>query len=273
MDGEKKGYTQMDDGNVKEIQCCKCHSVGCHHDKRGYEGLPCDEAGWVNVQYIMQYDYIWQDGHILAGTKEPDYDVIVQRWDKFQQIIFTEYKQTKRVRAQVLGLKVTKGELVNALKVDNDFTKQINRQALRIELGDDDREIWLWPVAIRAPMAHSQNDGGVRIDDSKTSFLMNPGVGYTLGGGFHCTTFECISRIFQEGLRPGGGGDRINTFFVPFAPWDERSKTLLRFKKIDGADLVYIYMTYDLRVPCQVQPACIGRWTHPCATVDPIQQL
>ena len=199
----------------------------------------------MNIQYIMQYDYIWDDGKVLAGTKEPDYDIMVKRWDLFQKIIFTEYKQTKRVRAQVLGLKVTKGELVKAMKEHNDFTKQINKQALRIELGDDDREIWLWPVAVRAPMAHSHVDGGVRIDDSKTSFVMNPGVGYTLGGGFHCTTFECIHRIFQEGLRPGGGGDRINTFFVPFAPWDERCKTILKFKKIDGADLVSIYMTYE----------------------------
>ena len=74
---------------------------------------------------------------------------------------------------------------------------------------------------------------------------MNPGVGYTLGGGFHCTTFECIAQIFREGLRPGGGGDRINTFFVPFAPWDERSQSVLRFRKIEGADLVYIYMAYE----------------------------
>ena len=94
-------------------------------------------------------------------------------------------------------------------------------------------------------MAHSRVDGGVYIEGSKTSYLMNPGVGYTLGGGFHCTTFECIAQIFREGLRPGGGGDRINTFLVPFAPWDERSQTILRFKRIDGANLVYIYMTYE----------------------------
>ena len=74
---------------------------------------------------------------------------------------------------------------------------------------------------------------------------MNPGVGYTLGGGFHCTTFDCILRIFQEGLRPGGGGDRINTFFVPFAPWDNRSWSILKYKKIEGANLVYIYLTYE----------------------------
>ena len=74
---------------------------------------------------------------------------------------------------------------------------------------------------------------------------MNPSVGYTLGGGFHCTTFECIAQIFRERLHPGGGGDRINTFFVPFAPWDERSKSVLRFKRIDRTNLVYIYMTYE----------------------------
>ena len=94
-------------------------------------------------------------------------------------------------------------------------------------------------------MAHSRVQGGVHIEDKKTSYQMNPGVGYTLGGGFHCTTFDNIAQIFREGLRPGGGGDRINTFFVPFAPWDVRSQMVLRFRKIDQTDLVYIYITYD----------------------------
>jgi len=229
----------------KRFNAALRHSVGCVRDKKGHTGIPCDEAGWVNVEQIMKYDHIWKDGHTLAGTSEPDYEIIVRRWDSFQKIIFTEYKQTKRIRAQILGLKVTKGALERTLRLNNAFTKRINRQKLRIEIGNDDREIWLWPVAVRAPMAHSRTLGGVQIDDSKTSYLMNPGVGYTLGGGFHCTTFECIAQIFREGLRPGGGGDRINTFFVPFAPWDDRSKSVLRFRKIDGADLVYIYMTYE----------------------------
>jgi hypothetical protein len=56
----------------------------------------------------MKYDHIWKDGHVLAGTPEPNYGIIVERWDMFQKIIFTEYKQTKRIRAQVLGLKVTR---------------------------------------------------------------------------------------------------------------------------------------------------------------------
>ena len=221
------------------------HSIGCRRDSKSYHGLPCDDAGWVNVTFLMQYDAIWRDGYYLYGTEKPDYDIITERWNKFMEVTFTEYKQTKRVRAQVLGLTVTKGELRKAMIENDRFAKQIERRAARIEQGEDDRKIWLWPVAVRAPMAHSHVEGGVRIDDSKTSYLMNPGVGCTLGGGFHCTTFDCILRIFQEGLRPGGGGDRINTFFVPFAPWDSRSWSILKFKKIEGADLVYIYLTYE----------------------------
>ena len=230
----------------KRFNAALRHSVGCVKDNRGHRGLPCDEAGRVNVESILKYDNIWRDGHTLAGAARVNYPILVERWNNFQKVIFTEYKQTKRLRAQVLGLKVTKGELERIIQqYDDGFTRRLDRQTLRLEIGTADREIWLWPVAIRAPMAHSRVQGGVYIEDSKTSYQMNPGVGYTLGGGFHCTTFENIAQIFREGLRPGGGGDRINTFFVPFAPWDVRSQTVLRFKRIDQTDLVYIYMTYE----------------------------
>ena len=230
----------------KRFNAALRHSVGCVKDSRGHRGLPCDEASWVNVEAILKYDNIWRDKHTLAGTTRVNYPVLVERWNNFQRVIFTEYKQTKRIRAQVLGLKVTKGELEYIMdNFDDGLTKRLERRTLRLEIGTADREIWLWPVAIRAPMAHSRVQGGVHIEDSKTSYQMNPGVGYTLGGGFHCTTFENIAQIFREGLRPGGGGDRINTFFVPFAPWDVRSQSVLRFKRIDQTDLVYIYITYE----------------------------
>ena len=230
----------------KRFNAALRHSVGCVKDNRNHRRLPCDEVGWVNVEAILKYDNIWRDKHILAGTTRVNYPVLVERWNNFQRVIFTEYKQTKRIRAQVLGLKVTKGELEYIMdNFDDGLTKRLERRTLRLEIGTADREIWLWPVAIRAPMAHSRVQGGVHIEDSKTSYQMNPGVGYTLGGGFHCTTFENIGQIFREGLRPGGGGDRINTFFVPFAPWDVRSQTVLRCKRIDQTDLVYIYITYE----------------------------
>ena len=181
----------------------------------------------------------------LTGSSVPGFSVIVERWNNFQKIILTEFKQTRRVRAQVLALRVTKEELERVMHLSNRVTRRISRVALRLEIGNRDREIWLWPVAVRAPMAHTKNQGGVAIEDHKTNYHLNPSVGNTLGGGFHCTTFDCNAQIFKEGLRPGGGGDRINTFFVPFAPWDERCTSILRYKKIEGATLVYIYLTYE----------------------------
>ena len=229
----------------KRFNAALRHSVGCVQDKKGYQGIPCDEGGWVNVEQILKYDHIWKDGQQLAGTTVPDYNIITKRWDNFQQIILTEFKQTRRVRAQVLALKVTKRELEKVMHLSHRFTRRISRVALRLEIGNPDREIWLWPVAVRAPMAHTKNPGGVIIEDHKTTYHLNPSVGNTLGGGFHCTTFDCMAQILNEGLPPGGGGDRINTFFVPFAPWDERCTSILRYKRIEGATLVCIYMTYE----------------------------
>ena len=114
----------------------------------------------------------------------------------------------------MLALKVTKGELEKILG-KNKFTDRIDRGAFRLEIGKSDREIWLLPVAVRAPMGHTKNTGGVVIEDHKTSYQLNSSVGNTLGGGFHCTMLDSIERIFSEGLGPGGGGDRVNTFFVP----------------------------------------------------------
>ena len=239
----------------RRINAVLRHSVGCMVDKKGHRGLPCDEAGWVNVERFLKYDEIWQDGNTLEGTTQADYRIITERWNMFQKIIFTEYRITKRTRAQVLALTVTKGELMKEIHKTNDFTRKIKNDVLKIHEGDDDREVWLWPVAVRAPMAHSRNPGGVVVDNSKTSYLMNPSVGHTLEGGFHVTTFDCIARIFREGLRPGGGGDRINTFFVPFAPWDKRARTMLKYKWIESQDLVYIYLTYSCQVYSPRLPA------------------
>ena len=126
----------------KRFNAALRHSVGCVQDKKGYQAIPCDEAGWVNVEQILKYDHIWKDGHKLAGTTAPDYDVISTRWDNFQKIILTEFKQTRRIRAQVLALKVTKGELEKVIHLSNRFTRRISRATLRLEIGNADREIW-----------------------------------------------------------------------------------------------------------------------------------
>ena len=167
----------------KRFNAALRHSVGCVKDKKGYQGLPCDEAGWVNVEQILKYDHIWKDGdgEVLAHTTVPNFTIIRKRWDAYQRVIFTEYKQTRRVRAQVLALKVTKEELEKVIGAHSRFTERIGRNALRSEIGGPDREIWLWPVAIRAPMAHTKNEGGVLIEDLKNHIPTEPGCRKHLG--------------------------------------------------------------------------------------------
>ena len=114
----------------KRFNAALRHSVGLRpKDNRNHRGLPCDEAGWVNVESILKYDAIWRDQHTLAGTTHVNYPILVERWNNFQRVIFTEYKQTKRIRAQVLGLKVTKAELEYLMNNFNDgLTSRLDRQ-------------------------------------------------------------------------------------------------------------------------------------------------
>ena len=76
--GRKWDTPQLEIDLSKRFNAALRHSIGCIKDKRNHFGLPCDEAGWVNVEHIMKYDQIWRDGHTLAGTSEPDYKVIVK---------------------------------------------------------------------------------------------------------------------------------------------------------------------------------------------------
>ena len=94
------------------------------------------------IKQILKYDHIWKDGEVLAAVPlSPNFKIITKRWDTFQRIIFTEYKQTRRVRAQLLALKVTKEELEKVIGANNRFTERISRNAFRLEIGGPDREI------------------------------------------------------------------------------------------------------------------------------------
>ena len=54
----------------KRFNAALRHSVGCVKDNRNHRGLPCDEAGWVNVESILKYDNIWRDPTYI-GWNDP----------------------------------------------------------------------------------------------------------------------------------------------------------------------------------------------------------
>ena len=118
----------------KRFNAALRHSVGCVQDKKGYQGILCDEAGWVNVGQILKYDHIWKDGHKLAGTTAPDYDIISKRWDNFQQIILTEFKANKKGESPSVSLESHKRRTGEGHSFDQPIHKR--NQHSGIEVGD-----------------------------------------------------------------------------------------------------------------------------------------
>eukprot|EP00435_Cladocopium_sp_Y103_P069136 s370_g32.t1 len=230
------------------------HAVGIKIDSRGKDGLACDEGAWVDVDTFMRHDPAWVDFK-RHKHGQLQWDEVIERWNNFRKTIYYEFKAQNRIRAQVLALVATRGELRKVYQSDGEkekvFCKALDLNKLRLEEDNpysrDDDDIYLWPAAVRAPMSHSKRPEGVRIDEWRVSYKINPGVAQILSGGYHRTKLDVFGqRIIPEGLRPGGDGDRGSTFFVPFAPWDQRSQRgplkVVEFKSIPPPS-VYIYVT------------------------------
>eukprot|EP00435_Cladocopium_sp_Y103_P047933 s1604_g14.t1 len=242
------------DQQSKRFNAILRHAVGIKTDSRGKDALACDEGAWVDIDTFMKHDPAWVD------TKRNKHDTlqwdeVLERWDNFRKTIYYEFKAQNRIRAQVLALVAKRSELKRLYQSDGEkeklFCSYLDLKKLDIMAAhihsDDDDDIYLWPVAVRAPMSHSKRPEGVRIDEWRLSYKINPGVAQILNGGYHRTRLDVFGmRIISEGLRPGGDGDRGSTFFVPFAPWDQRSQRgplkVVEFKSVP-LPCVYIYLT------------------------------
>ena len=130
-----------------------------------------------------------------------------------------------RVHEQILAFGIPK---------DIDRTSHVQTSA---ENGIDDdteipeEELILYPVAARAPTAHSQRmPQEVKLQDSLMSHPLSASTLLQLPDCFHVALKENLSRIRKEGLIPGGNGihSRTRTFFNPLAPWDQRSWRVTR---------------------------------------------
>eukprot|EP00435_Cladocopium_sp_Y103_P060704 s290_g22.t1 len=146
------------------------------------------------------------------------------------------------------GLACDEGELKEARKSEDEsakkFCSSIDWKAAKLHIGKDEDEVWVCPCAIRAAMAHSKHDDGVKIEEWRLSYKINPVVAGLLKGGFHRTKLDVLHRIVNEGLWPGGGGGRTSTMFAPYAPWDRRSWDVVKFKYAPPIS-VYIYLSGD----------------------------
>lgn len=165
---------------------------------------------------------------------EPYYRGSTLPWEGFRRykdlitITCYEYRKTGKLRVQILAISVKyeDGIVSKSICTENG----INEMDLR-----NNPEVFIFPIAIRAPAGHSPPaDTHVIIDNEKITLPMGVNVALELQSGFHSFNIKALeSIIVKHGLKPGGMAmNRLVTFFNPCAPWDPRSYRILGTKAV-----------------------------------------
>ena len=204
-----------------------------HHVGRASEpqSLPCDDAGWVPINDVLQNEAIWRHDRLkwphtflIPQGKER----IQENWDEQEamfrlqtlfKIMFYCARYGRRVREQVLAFGIFPD-------IDrNSPTCQCNGVSTATDIPEEG--LLLYPVAVRAPTVHGNIRGtnDVELKSTLLSHPLAPSTVVAMPVCFHITSNRNLRGIWKEGLIPGGlsASWRIFTFFNPYVPWDPRS--------------------------------------------------
>ena len=204
-----------------------------HHVGRASEpqSLPCDDAGWVPINDVLQNEAIWRCDRLrwphtflIPQGKER----IQENWDRQEatfrlqtlfKIMFYCARYGRRVREQVLAFGIFPD-------IDrNSPTCQCNGVSTATDIPEEG--LLLYPVAVRAPTGHGDIRGtnDVELISTLLSHPLAPSTVVAMPVCFHITSSRNLRGIWKEGLIPGGlsASWRIFTFFNPYVPWDPRS--------------------------------------------------
>ena len=204
-----------------------------HHVGRASEpqSLPCDDAGWVPINDVLQNEAIWRRDRLrwphtflIPQGKER----IQENWDEQEatfrlqtlfKIMFYCARYGRRVREQVLAFGIFPD-------IDrNSPTCQCNGVSTATDIPEEG--LLLYPVAVRAPTGHGDIRGtnDVELKSTLLSHPLAPSTVVAMPVCFHITSSRNLRGIWKEGLIPGGlsASWRIFTFFNPYVPWDPRS--------------------------------------------------
>ena len=204
-----------------------------HHVGRASEpqSLPCDDAGWVPINDVLQNEAIWRRDRLrwphtflIPQGKER----IQENWDGQEatfrlqtlfKIMFYCARYGRRVREQVLAFGIFPD-------IDrNSPTCQCNGVSTATDIPEEG--LLLYPVAVRAPTGHGDIRGtnDVELISTLLSHPLAPSTVVAMPVCFHITSSRNLRGIWKEGLIPGGlsASWRIFTFFNPYVPWDPRS--------------------------------------------------
>ena len=188
-----------------------------------FDPIHCDEGGWVSWEDLVADDAVWQDEDSYRHRWQSQGNQISYktRLAKFLEQNYRCYKKTKRVRFQMLAVKISLDEM--QVPYNQSLYDWMKREGIREDLlrANDG---WCYPVAVRATSGHSTDGQGrcdVELNLDKIGSKLSNQLTMELATSYHITTLDSIPSIIRYGIVPGGFGSsgRITTHFAVFPPW------------------------------------------------------
>ena len=191
-----------------------------------FNGLRCDEAGWVDIMEFLHHPWIFD--HEKVRTEDDGLvgiDFREERVNTMIKTVWSEFQEKNKVRIQFLCIVLDStfdqpdDYLKNVMKVGDDIHDIIAKRG----------EVFLAPIAVRSPGGFSAHGNDFRLDYGRICHPITTKIADDIHFCYHVTEFKNVTGIIKEGsLRPGGHrGGRTQVFLNPFVPWDKRYKDIL----------------------------------------------
>ena len=219
--GQRNKLSDYEDQVSSDLNRILRHHIGKASEP---QSLPCDDAGWVPINDVLQNEAIWRHerlrwphAYLIPRGKERVQD----NWDEQEamfrlqtlfKIMFYCARYGRRVREQVLAFGIFPD-------IDrNSPTCRCNGVSTATDIPAEG--LILYPVAVRAPTGHGDVRGNndVELKSTLLSHRLAPSTVVAMPVCFHITSSRNLRGIWKEGLIPGGLNTswRIFTFFNPY---------------------------------------------------------
>ena len=249
--GQRNKLSDYEDEVSSALNRILRHHVGRASDS---QSLPCDDAGWVPINDVLQNEAIWRHDRLkwphtflIPQGKER----IQENWDEQEamfrlqtlfKIMFYCARYGRRVREQVLAFGIFPD-------IDrNSPTCQCNGVSTATDIPEEG--LLLYPVAVRAPTGHGNIRGtnDVELKSTLLSHPLAPSTVVAMPVCFHITSNRNLRGIWKEGLIPGGlsASWRIFTFFNPYVPWDPRSWKITKSVDTRKGGFICLYIPTEV---------------------------
>ena len=221
--GQRNKLSEYEDRVSTDLNRILRHHVGRASEP---QSLPCDDAGWVPINDVLQNEAIWRHERL----RWPHAFLIPRGKERIQEI-GTNKKQCSGCRRSSRSCSTVPGTadvFVNRCSRSVSFPTLIGTVqpvSVTVSTATDilRKDCFCILSAVRAPTGHGDIRGNndVELRSTLLSHPLAPSTVVAMPVCFHITSSRNLRGIWKEGLIPGGMSTSWRIF--TYAPWDPRS--------------------------------------------------